>query len=217
MRAKLLSDQEETYAYLTVGRAIFSNLDAPPIFTHTHRMKKILHEIIVIARTATYFAIVFLFMMVMKKLYLKDYDIEFTGISQALIGALIISKVILLLELISLGSWVQRQPPIVDVTLRTLLYTLGVLIVVMLEKAFEARHEVSGFGNAISHVIDHRDVYHVWATTLGASASIFFYNTFSVVQRLLGKNGIYKLFFTNSLNQLEKSDPLSNKPSLQTK
>jgi len=180
-------------------------------------MKKVIHELIVIARTATYFAIVFLFMMVMKKLYLKDYDIEFTGISQALIGALIMSKVILLLGLISLGSWVQKQPPIVDVTLRTLMYTIGVLIVVMLEKAFEARHEVSGFGDAITHVLDHRDIYHVWATTLGASASIFFFNVFSIVQRLLGKNGIYKLFFTHSLNQVEKGDPLLIKTSLQTK
>jgi hypothetical protein len=174
-------------------------------------MKKVLHEIIVIARTAAYFAIVFIFMMIMKKLYLKDYDIEFTGLSQALIGALIMSKVILLLELISLGPWVQRQPPIVDVCLRTLMYTLGVLLVVILEKAYEARHEVSGFGNAISHVLSHRDVYHVWATTLGASASIFFYNAFSVVQRLLGKNGIYNLFFTKSLNQVEHCLPENKK------
>jgi hypothetical protein len=180
-------------------------------------MKKVLHELVVIARTATYFAIVFIFMMVLKKLYLEDYNIEFTGISQALIGALIMSKVILLLELISLGPWVQRQPPVVDVVLRTLLYTIGVLIVVALEKAFEARHKVSGFENAIEHVIKHRDIYHVWATTLGASASIFFYNAFSVVQRLLGKNGIYNLFFTQSLNQVEQGNPLLIKTTLKTK
>ncbi len=174
-------------------------------------MKKLVHEIIVIARTAGYFAIVFLFMMVMKKLYLEDYNIEFTGVSQALIGALIMSKVILLLQLISLGSWVQRQPPIVDIFLRTLFYTFGVLIVVMLEKAFEARHEVSGFGNAISHVLSHRDIYHVWATTLGASASIFFYNAFTVVKKLLGKNGLAKLFFTTPLNSIKQVDFLPKK------
>jgi hypothetical protein len=55
-------------------------------------LKSIFEEIKTIARTAAYFAIVFILMMVMKKLYLKDYDIEFTGISQALIGALVLSK-----------------------------------------------------------------------------------------------------------------------------
>lgn len=167
-------------------------------------MKKVLHEIIVIARTTSYFAFFFIFMIVMKKLTLKDYDIEFTGLSQALIGALIMAKVILLMEMISLGSWVQDQPPIVDTLLRTLLYSVGVLVVVMLEKAFEARHKVDGFSNAIAYVLDRRDVYHVWANTLGASVSIFFFNVFAVVQRLLGKNGTYKLFFTGSLNRLEQ-------------
>jgi hypothetical protein len=166
-------------------------------------LKKIVEEIKIILRTATYFAIVFVLMMVMKKLYLKDYDIEFTGLSQAIIGALVMAKVIILMELISLGPWVQRQPPIVDVVLRTLLYTLGVLIVVLLEKAFEDRHKVAGYGEAISYVFSHRDIYHVWATTIGAAGSIFVYNSFSVVQRTMGKNGLAKLFFSKSLNQVE--------------
>ncbi len=167
-------------------------------------LKKILEEIKIILRTATYFAIVFILMMVMKKLYLKDYDIEFTGLSQALIGALIMSKVIILMEFISLGSWVQRQPPIVDVIIRTLLYSLGVLIVVVLEKAFEDRHEVSGFGDAISYVLSHRDIYHVWAQMIGVAGSIFVYNSFSVVQRTMGKNGLARLFFSTPLNRVEQ-------------
>ena len=166
-------------------------------------LKKILEEIKIILRTATYFAIVFILMMVMKKLYLKDYDIEFVGLSQAIIGALIMSKVIILMELITLGSWVQRKPPIVDVILRTLLYTAGVAIVVLLEKAFEARHKAGGFGDAFSYVFSHRDIYHVWATTIGAAGSIFVYNSFSVVQRTMGKNGLAKLFFSTPLNQVE--------------
>jgi hypothetical protein len=166
-------------------------------------MKKVIHEIIVVARTTTYFAVFFLFMILMKRLTLKDYDIEFTGVSQALIGALIMAKVILLMELISLGSWVQNQPPVVDVVLRTLLYSLGVLLVVWLEKSFEARHEAGGFSNATTYVLQHRDHYHVLVNTLSASASVFFFNCFSVFQRLLGKNGTFKLFFKGSLNQLE--------------
>lgn len=169
-------------------------------------LKKILHEIKTIVRVASYFAIVFMMMMVMKKLYLEDYDIEFTGISQALVGALILSKVVLLMEYISLGPWVQRQPPIIDVILRTLLYSAGVAVVVLLEKAFEKRHVADGFGNAVSYVLSHRDAYHVWATTIGSAASIFVYNAFSVVQQKMGKNGVAKLFFSTPLNQVEHKE-----------
>jgi hypothetical protein len=166
-------------------------------------INNIFKEIKTIFRTAAYFATVFLLMMVMKKLDLKDYDIEFTGISQALIGALVLSKVVLLMGLISFGSWLRHQPSIVDICLRTLLYTLGVWIVIILEKLFERRHDAGGISESISYLFSHRDIYHVWATTIGSGVSIFIYNAFSVVQKLLGKHGLSKLFFHTSIEQLE--------------
>jgi hypothetical protein len=177
-------------------------------------LKKILEEIKVVARTAAYFAIVFILMMVMKRLNLKDYNIEFSGLSQALIGALIMSKVIILMELITLGSWVQKQPPIVDIILRTVLYTAGVAIVVLLEKAFEDRHKADGFINALSYVFNHRDIYHVWATTIGSAAAIFVYNGFSVMQRMMGKKELAKLYFSTPLNQVENINSSDKKLSL---
>lgn len=173
---------------------------------HMEILKPILKEIKTVTRVAAYFAIVFLMMMLMKKLYLEDYDIEFYGVSKALIGALILSKVVILMEFISLGKWVQHQPAIVDIILRTLLYTAGVLVVLILEGAFEKRHEAGGFGEAISYVLNHRDIYHVWATILGSSFAIFVYNAFSVLQLYMGKKGVTKLFFVTPLNQVEKSN-----------
>jgi hypothetical protein len=180
-------------------------------------LRKIFEEIKTVTRTASYFAIVFILMMIMKKLYLKDYDIEFSGMSQAIIGALIMAKVIVLMELISLGSWVQCRPPIVDVIIRTLLYTGGVLIVIVLEKAFEKRHEAGSYGNAIVYVFTNRDIYHVWATTIGSAASIFVYNSFSIVQKVLGKHGLAKLFFSIPLNQVEQANSQEKILSLQSK
>ena len=37
----------------------------------------------------------------------------------------------------------------VDVTLHTLLYTVGVLLVLLIEKAFETRQEAGGLGQAL--------------------------------------------------------------------
>ena len=169
-------------------------------------LKPIVQEIKTVARVASYFAIIFLVMMIMKKLYLKDYDIEFFGISKALVGALILSKVVLLMEFISLGKWVQRQPPIFDITLRTILYTAGVLVVLVLEGAFEKRHVAGSFGDAIPYVLNHRDIYHVWATILGSAYALFVYNAFAVLQRFMGKKGVSKLYFGTPLNQVENSN-----------
>jgi hypothetical protein len=176
-------------------------------------MKKILKEIKSVARTAAYFAIVFMLMMLMKKLYLADYNIEFTGLSIALMGALILSKVVLLMELIPLGHALEQKPAIVDVLVRTLLYTVGVLIVVVLEKAFEDRHKAGGFGKGIQYVLNHRDIYHVWAQIIGCASALFVYNCFSIIQRALGKNTLRKIFFITPRNQVhriaDKNNPVT--------
>jgi hypothetical protein len=121
------------------------------------------------------------------------------------------------MEYISLGHWVQRQPAIIDVVLRTLLYTAGVLIVIVLEKAFEKRHEADGYVNAIAFVFRNRDIYHVWATTIGSAASILVYNSFSVVQRAMGKNGLAKLFFSTPLSLVEQANSTDKNLSFQIK
>jgi hypothetical protein len=169
-------------------------------------LKPVIKEIKTVARVAAYFAVVFLMMMMMKKLYLRDYNIEFYGISKALIGALILSKVVILMEFILLGQWVQHRSAIVDITVRTLLYTVGVLVVLILENAFEKRHDAGSFGAAIPYTLSHRDIYHVWATILGSAYALFFYNAFSVLQRFMGKKGVAKLFFIKPPTQVENSN-----------
>src|SRR4030095_7721240 len=101
-------------------------------------------EIRTVALTTLYFAVWFSLVAVLKTLLLEEYRIEFRGLSLALIGALIVAKVVLVLEYVPLGSWVRKQAALLDVVVRTLLYTFGVAIVLLLERAFETRHAHGG-------------------------------------------------------------------------
>ena len=164
--------------------------------------KKIGNEIKSILLVTLYFAIWFVVLIVLKKLILIDYNIEFVGLSTALIGALIMAKVVLIMEYIEFGQWIKRQPAIVDVLLRTLLYTLGAFVVMLPEKAFEARREAGGFGNAISHVFDNRDIYKVWASTIVVSISLFWFNVYSIFKLYLKNNEISTLIFKTPLEEI---------------
>ena len=66
--------------------------------------QKIWHEIKEIAGVAFYFFLWLGVLMLLKKLMLEDYQIEFTGISVAIISSLIIAKVVILMEFIPLGN-----------------------------------------------------------------------------------------------------------------
>jgi hypothetical protein len=169
--------------------------------------QKVVGELKSIAWVTLYFFIWLAVLMILKKLTLADYNIQFTGISIAIITSLVMAKVVLLMELIKPSPWVKRQPAIVDVIIRTIMYSIGVLFVQLLEKAFESRHEDGGFGNAMAKVFQHRDIYKVWAGTLILGISLFFYNVYSVLKQYFSGNKFAKMLFTTPLEDLQ-TNPL---------
>ena len=158
--------------------------------------KKVVKEIRAVLVTTLYFAFCFGLLVLLKRLYLAEYQIEFRGLSLALVGALIAAKVVLVLEHVSLGQWIRAHPVMLEVVLRTLLYMLGALVVLMLEKGFEARHEHGGFFPGVVWVFEHRNVSHVWADVVGVGGALLGFNVLVVVGRHLGEGELQRLFFS---------------------
>src|SRR5579863_1058756 len=169
--------------------------------------QRALKESKAIGLLTVFFAVWFEMMLFVKRLVLAQYQIEFSGVSFALVGALVVAKVVIVMEHVSLGQWVRRRPVAVDIALRTLLYTFGVLIVLLLEKAFEARREAGGLGEALVSIFQHREIHQVWAATICVGGSLLGFNVLSVVQRRIGGTELRRLFFTIPLTELEEKEP----------
>ena len=157
---------------------------------------KLSDEIRSVGLATLFFGVWFLVLLVLKWLVLAEYRIEFHGLSMALIGALIVAKVVLVLENVPLGVLTRNRPAVVDVAVRTGLYGLGVLVVLLLEKAFEARHEYGGFVSSVVQVVHHQDIPHVLAATIGVTGALLVFNASFVVRRRLGKEGLLPLFLS---------------------
>ena len=159
--------------------------------------EKLKHELKMVVLVTLFFAAWLGALMGLKILILEDYQISFGSVSTVLIGALILAKVVLILEHVPLDGWQRNQPVLMDVILRTLLYAFGTLVVMLLEKAFESRHEQGGFGPAFMNVFQHRDVPHVWANTICMGGALLFYNLLSALNRHLGTGGLARVFLTS--------------------
>jgi hypothetical protein len=96
---------------------------------------------------------------------------------------------------VKFGEWVARRPRWVSVFVRTALYSFGVLIVMLLEKSFESRHEAGGFVPALKGVLWHSEIHHVWVSAICATCAILFYNALWAVSAHLGKGGLSRVFF----------------------
>ena len=180
-------------------------------------MQKLKDEIRGVALATLYFAMWIGVLVALKQLVLAEYRIEFRGLSQALVGALVLAKVVLVLEHVPLGAWIRTRPALVDVILRTALYALGVLVMLLLEKAFEGRHEHGGFGPALVSVFQHAEVHHVWVNTICLSGALLGYNALSVVRRHLGEGGLIRLFLSPLPEKSRAEEPGSSAPFQSTK
>lgn len=168
--------------------------------------KKARNEIRQVGLVTLYFAVWFGMLILLKELILAEYQVEFHRLSMALVGALVVAKVVLVLEHVPLGTWVRKQPALFDVVLRTALYALGVLVVILIEKAFDARHEYGGFVSSLANVFQHVDIYHVWANTICIVGALLVFNLFSVVHRRLGKQGLLRIFMLPLPEQINGVD-----------
>lgn len=156
--------------------------------------EKLQEELKAVGIAALYFGCWIFALLVIKWLVLAEYEIVFQRWTMALVGALVLSKVVLVLEKVPFGAWVRNRPAWVEVVLRTAIYTLGVALVLILEKGFEGRHAQGGFGPALKHLFQQVDIDHVWATTLCVSGALLGYNVLSAVQRHLGHGGLIRIF-----------------------
>jgi hypothetical protein len=146
---------------------------------------RLVAELKSLALMMLYFATWLVPLLIIKNLLLEDYAVPLTHVSAAIVGALILSKVVLVLERVSLGAWVARQPAWIDVVLRTLLYSLGVVAVLLLEKAFEVHDELGGLLSSLGAVFHHPDLNHVLVNTIVILGALLSFNILSVVRRNL--------------------------------
>ena len=158
--------------------------------------QKLKHEIVAVALLTFYFGCWLGALVLLKYLVLAEYQIAFYGLSAALVGALVLAKVVLVLEHVSLGAWVRARPAWVDVVLRTALYSFGVFVVLLLEKAFKGRHEYDSFGASMIAVFQQADAIHVWLNTICLSTALLSYNMLSVIRRRLGKGALLRMFMS---------------------
>lgn len=151
-------------------------------------------EIKTVGTAALYFGCWIAALLVIKALVLAEYQIAFHHWSAALVGALILSKVVLVLEHVPLGAWVRARPAWVGVVLRTVLFSLGVAVVLVIERGLEDRHQYGGFVPALRHLFQQTDAHHVWANTICISGALLGYNALSVVRQHLGEGGLLRIF-----------------------
>jgi hypothetical protein len=152
-------------------------------------------ELKAVLAATLYFAIWFLIVLLLKRLMLEDYGIEFGDLSMAVILAVVTGKVVVVLRKAPL----RQRHGFLEVLLRTALYTLATVVLLVAEKAFSLRDEAGGFAAALSSVFEHADMPRIWATVICVGLAFVGYTSFDVLRREIGGVRIRDAFFARHM------------------
>jgi hypothetical protein len=156
---------------------------------------KWLHREFVAARPVfIFFLVAFLLQLTIIKLAVAQFSIPITALSKSLVGALLAAKAVLILDETRIGRSLERYRKIVAVTIKTLLYGFGTLLLGYLERFLEALHRFGSFDGAVHDMIDQANLYRFFAWTLGVTLIFAIYFVLSEINNRMGKGALWALF-----------------------
>jgi hypothetical protein len=144
-----------------------------------------------------FFFIAFLLLAVMFKLLVEKYAVvEFSAFAKAAIFALIIGKVIALVDWAESGHAPDlSHRRIVVVAAKTLVYALAVILFGIGEKVFEAYRKSPSLDDAVAKLLANANVDHFLGMVLIISVVVFFYLVMQEIEQAMGDGALYRLFF----------------------
>lgn len=157
--------------------------------------KFLIHEFIQLWILNFYFAIGFSLLITLNSLALAQHGIDAFNYGVAVFGALFLGKIILVLENWSVVKRYDQQPLLYTVLYKSLLFTILVFIVNMIE------YFIFGFftGETVSMIYKKiiTEVYSIAFLRKILSIFVVFIPFFSIreLNKVLGKDKLWKLFF----------------------
>jgi len=168
-------------------------------------LKFIIEELKESILVSCYFFISFLVIILLKKLFLAQYGIEFYGLSIAFLGALIVGKTVVILDKTTFGTLFKNSALYINVIWRSLIYSMMAFAVLYAEQIYHHYQHSGSLNSAIMERSSESDLDNFLATSVCIFLSFLLYNIFSEIDRKLGKGQLLKLFFASKKNAKQTS------------
>jgi hypothetical protein len=157
--------------------------------------ERIRREVREIGLVTLYFLGAFLLFLTLKKLILEEYSVRVGILGTAVISALVVAKVVVVLDKTPVGDFFRSQRRFLHVLWRSLTYTAIVFVVTMGERLFDAYRETGALPDALQEVWAGEDVNHFLAMNLSVGLAFVIYNVFAEIGRHMGPGKLRRLFF----------------------
>jgi hypothetical protein len=142
-----------------------------------------------------FFFTAFLLIGVMFKMFVTQYAVQFTAFTRAAVFALILGKVILLIDWAESGRDFGTHRRIVVIACQTFIYAFAVFTLGLGERVLEAAHKAHGLREGFDMVIAAASLDRFIGLVILISMVVFVYLVLQEIQRAMGPGALYRLLF----------------------
>ena len=156
---------------------------------------KVKEEVRKILVAGTYFAIGFSLIIVADRLLLRGSNIEIAGFARAIVGGLIVAKVLLIVDLFPFVHAFPDKPLIHNIVWKSSLYVAASIVFTYLEPLIKSLFHGAGIVNAHHAALDKLTLPRTWAIEIWLAMLLVAFVTLQELTRVLGKERMRVLFF----------------------
>ena len=147
------------------------------------------------AATDHLFFVAFNVISITKALMLEAHGIEVSNLAAATVGALLVGKIILVVDKIPFVNKFPDKPLIYNVVWKTIIYMLAVFGVRYIEHLFPFVWELGNLSAAHQQLMDEVVWSRFWSIQIWLMVLFFGYASFHELVRLIGRDEVLRMFF----------------------
>jgi hypothetical protein len=160
----------------------------------SHIVSRLKHEILGVIPPAVFFFIAFQLIAFTRALMLEEYGIRVSTFATATIAALVVAKVVLIVDLLPFVNRFPEKPLIYNVVWKTVIYLIAAIFVRYVEHLIPFVREHSDLALANRHLLDEVVWPHFWAVQIWLLVLFFVYCALREVVRVLGREQVRSMF-----------------------
>jgi hypothetical protein len=163
--------------------------------------QKVRDEVLEYAFNVAYLTLVFAAFTQYRRFLLAEYSITYTNYWLALIGALILGKVIMIGSAFRLGRWLEQKPLIVPTIYKTVLFCGFVVVFRVVEYAIKGLLHGDTLVAALGEFFAQKGLDEVLANGVVVLVALMPFFAVKELSRVVGRERMAVLFFRNGTGQ----------------
>ena len=155
-----------------------------------------------------FFFVAFIILLGLFKCFVAQYSVTFSAFTRAAIAALVMGKVVPLLDWAQAGHRFEKHRRIGVIAVKTLIYAAVVLLLGTGERLFESARKAGSIREGIESLEARANATHFLGLVLLLSLVVGVYLTIQEIERVLGKGTLLRILLERPSGEVRKTtDP----------